>query len=118
MYSFEKLIVWQKAMDFCELIYRESRKFPKEEMFGLTSQLRRASTSISLNIAEGSASDSKREFKRFLKIALGSQYEVVTIIRLCYKFNFLVDENYKKINSDLEEIGRLLHGLINSLSKN
>jgi four helix bundle protein len=84
-------------------------------MFGLTSQLRRAATSIALNISEGSACRSKREFKHFLNIALCSQYEVATIIRLCYRFHFLINENYTKISSTLEEIGRLLHGLINSL---
>lgn len=117
MYNFEKLTVWQKAMDFCELIYEESKKFPKEEMFGLTSQLRRAATSIPLNIAEGSACGSKREFKHFLNIALCSQYEIATIIRLCKRLNFLTEESYTKINNALDEIGKLLHGLINSLIK-
>lgn len=115
MYNFEKLTVWQKAMDFCELIYRETKKFPKEEIFGLTSQLRRATTSIPLNISEGCACSSKREFNRFLNIALGSQYEVVTIIKLCYRLNFLNKESYAKINDAIEEIGKLLHGLIRSL---
>ena len=116
MYNFEKLTVWQKAMDFCELIYKETRKFPREEMFGLTSQLRRAATSIPLNISEGSACYSKREFRHFLNIALCSQYEVATIIRLCRKFNFFTYESYTKISDSLEEIGKLLHGLINSLN--
>lgn len=115
MYNFERLTVWQKAIDFCELIYKESKKFPKEELFGLTSQLRRAATSIPLNIAEGSACGSKREFKRFLNIALCSQYEVATIIRLCKRLNFITEESYIKTNNLSEEIGKLLHGLINSL---
>jgi len=119
MYNFERLTVWQKAMDFCELIYTETNKFPKEEMFGLTSQLRRATTSIPLNISEGSACGSKREFKHFLNIALCSQYEIVSIIRLSKRLNFLTEENYTKISNALDEIGKLLHGLINSLkSKN
>jgi four helix bundle protein len=116
MYNFEKLTVWQKAMDFCELIYKETKEFPKEEMFGLTSQLRRASTSIPLNISEGSACNSKREFKHFLNIALCSQYEIATIIRLCKKLNFFNNESYIKISNALDEIGKLLHGLINSLN--
>jgi four helix bundle protein len=115
MYNFEKLTVWQKTMEFCELIYKESRKFPKEELFGLTSQLRRAATSILLNIAEGSACKSKREFRHFLNIALCSQHETVTIIKLCQKLNFLENDGYIKISNALDEIGKLLHGLINSL---
>lgn len=119
MYNFEKLIVWQKAMDFCELIYKESKGFPKEEIFGLTSQLRRAATSIPLNISEGSACASKREFRRFLNIALGSQYEIVTILRLCKMLNFFSSERHTNIREALDEVGKLLHGLINSLeSKN
>lgn len=116
MYNFEKLTVWQKAMDFCELVYIETKMFPKEEMFGLTSQLRRAATSIALNISEGSACSSKREFKRFLNIALCSQYEIVTITKLCKKLNFFTNETYAEISSALDEIGKLLHGLIKSLS--
>lgn len=102
-------------MDFCELIYKESKGSPKEEMFGLTSQLRRSATSVPLNIAEGSACNSKREFKHFLNIALCSQYEVATIIRLCHRLNLLTNESYTKISRALEEIGKLLHGLIKSL---
>lgn len=116
MYNFEKLTVWQKAMDFCELIYKETKKFPKEELFGITSQLRRAATSIPLNISEGSACNSKREFKHFLNIALCSQYEIATTIRLCKRFNFLSGENYTEVSNALDEIGKLLHGLINSLN--
>lgn len=115
MYNFEKLTVWQKAMDFCELIYKETRSFPREELFGLTSQLRRAATSMPLNIAEGSACSSKREFRHFVNMALCSQYEVATIIRLSKKLGYLKDNSYNDISTLLEEIGRLLHGLINSL---
>jgi len=115
---FKKLIVWQKGMALCELIYKESRGFPKEELFGLTSQLRRAVASIVLNIAEGAACPSKREFKRFLNIALCSQYETVTIVRLCERLCFVNNASSVKINQALDEIGKLLHGLINSLKSN
>ncbi|MFC1709544.1 four helix bundle protein [Candidatus Omnitrophota bacterium] len=115
MYNFEKLTVWQKAMDFCGLIYKESRKFPKEEIFGLTSQLRRAATSIPLNLAEGSGCSSKKEFSRFVNIALRSQYETVTIIKLCKRLNILTNDNYPKISIAVDEIAKLLHGLANSL---
>jgi len=118
MYNFEKLTAWNKAMEFCEVIYNETKHFPKEEIFGLTSQLRRAATSIPLNIAEGSACSSKREFRHFLTIALGSQYEVVTIVRLSKRLEYIKNEAYCKIAELLDEIGKLLHGLINSLSNN
>ncbi|MFA5362654.1 MAG: four helix bundle protein [Candidatus Omnitrophota bacterium] len=117
MYNFEKLIVWQKAMDLCELVYKESKNIPKEELFGLTSQLRRAVTSIPLNISEGTAAGTKREFKRFLNIALCSQYETATIIRLCLRFKYLDNKSYDTINGSLEEVGKLLHGLIRSLQQ-
>ncbi|MDN3515498.1 MAG: four helix bundle protein [Candidatus Brocadia sp.] len=116
MYRFEKLEVWKKAMDFCELIYQKSKIFPKTEVYGLTSQIRRATTSIPLNIAEGSACRTKKEFTQFLTIALRSQYEVVTIIELCYRLNFLLKADSDLLQDKLAEIGRLLQGLINSLN--
>ena len=69
MFNFEKLEVWQKAIDFGDLIYLETRRFPSDERFGLTNQLRRAATSVSSNIAEGSSRSSKNEFARFTEIA-------------------------------------------------
>lgn len=82
MYRFEKLKVWEKAMEFCELVYEKSRNFPKEEMYGLTSQLRRSAASAPLNIAEGSACKTKKEFTQYLTVALRSRYETATIIKL------------------------------------
>ncbi len=110
-------MVWQKAMDLCESVYKESRKFPKDEIFGLTSQFRRASTSILLNISEGSACRTKREFSHFLNIVLRSQYETVAVIKLSRKLNVLDDTSYTKLNNLSEEIGKMLHGLSNSLNK-
>ncbi|MCU0666118.1 MAG: four helix bundle protein [Candidatus Omnitrophica bacterium] len=77
--KFKKLQVWSKAMDFIEQVYLKTSKFPESECYGLTSQIRRASVSIALNIAEGSGSGSDLEFKRFLNIALRSSYEVFTM---------------------------------------
>ena len=78
MFNFEKLEVWQKAIDFGDLVYLETRRFPSDEQFGLTNQLRRAATSVSSNIAEGSSRSSKNEFARFTEIAAGSLFEVVS----------------------------------------
>ena len=115
-YGFEKLIVWQKSMDFCEHVYKATESFPREELFGLTSQLRRASYSIPLNIAEGSASKSKKEFKYFLTIALRSQYECITLLKLSLRLNFLNEDDYSELFKKCDEVGRLLKALIKSQS--
>jgi four helix bundle protein len=78
MFNFEKLEVWQKAIDFADLIYANTRGFPAEERFGLTNQMRRAAVSISSNIAEGCSRGSKTDFARFVEIATGSLFEVVS----------------------------------------
>lgn len=116
-YRFEKLIVWQKAMDFCVKIYEKTKQFPKEEVYGLTSQIRRATTSIPLNIAEGSACKTSKEFMQFLYVALRSQYEVVTIIKLATRLQYFDNAIQQELESDIAEIGRLLQALINSLKK-
>ena len=82
MHAFRKLKVWQRAMDFVAEIYKLSAGFPRTEQFGLTSQIRRAATSIPLNVAEGAGSGSNPEFQRFLSYALRSSYEVMTAWRL------------------------------------
>ena len=78
MFNFEKLDVWQKSIAFADFIYSETRKFPNEERFGLTNQMRRAAVSISSNIAEGSSRSSKSDFARFVEIATGSVFEIVS----------------------------------------
>lgn len=87
-FKFEKLIVWQKALDLADAVYQMTVKcFPKEEMYVLTSQIRRAADSVSLNIAEGSTGQSNAEFTRFLNIALRSDVEVVGCLYLGRKRN-------------------------------
>ena len=78
MFNFEKLDVWQKAIQFADLIYKLTKSFPDDERFGLTSQMRRAAVSISSNIAEGSARHSRNDYARFVEIAAGSIFEVVS----------------------------------------
>lgn len=117
MYNFEKLIVWQKAIELCEIIYKCTKAFPKEELFGLTAQMRRAAVSIPLNIAEGSACRTRKEFNHFLHIALGSQFELITTIKLSYKLGFLTQANYINIMNKADEVGKLLHGIISSFDK-
>ena len=115
MYRFEKLDVWQKAMEFSKLVYEKSKKFPKEETYGITSQLRRAVTSIPLNIAEGSACQTTKEFIQFLTFALRSQYETVTVIKLAHLLEFLDASDYRELEAKIAEVGRLLQGMLNSL---
>lgn len=116
-YGFEKLNVWQKAMDFCEEIYKVTKDFPNEEWYGLTSQVRRASVSISSNIAEGSASRSKKEFKYFLNIARRSQFECISLLKLAKKLNFLNENKFAELYDCCDEVGKLLNALIKSLNK-
>lgn len=116
MFKFEKLAVWQKAIDFADLVYSESQIFPAEERFGLTNQIRRAATSISSNIAEGCAR-SDPDYARFVGYATGSLYEVITQAIIARRRRFLVEPAFEKIYQDAEEIGRMLSGLRASLEK-
>lgn len=115
MYSFEKLKVWKAAMGFCGQVYKATSDFPSSELYGLTSQLRRASASIPLNIAEGSSVGSKREFVRFLRIAMRSEYELATALKLARMLKYLDDETCKELESDLANVGRMLRGLMRSV---
>jgi|SRR3954465_4662870 four helix bundle protein len=115
MFNFEKLDVWQKAIDFADVIYNETRAFPSEERFGLTNQIRRASISISSNIAEGSSRSSKNDFARFTQIAAGSVFEVVSQGFIARRQSFLSEDQLRRIYADAEELSRMLSGLRRSL---
>ena len=115
MFNFEKLEVRQKAIDFTDLVYNETRAFPTEERFGLTNQLRRAAISISSNIAEGSSRSSRNDFARFAEIAAGSVFEVVSQAFIAQRQNFLGEDQFRKIYADAEELSRMLSGLRKSL---
>ena len=106
--SFKDLVVWQKAMDLSVAVYQITKNFPKEEIFGLTSQMRRASVSIASNIAEGEGRKSKREFAHFLGIALGSKAELETQMLLCEKVGLLKGDVLQKVQSLLNEVGKML----------
>jgi four helix bundle protein len=115
MFNFEKLDVWQKAIDFADLIYNETRKFPAEERFGLTNQLRRAAVSISSNIAEGASRSSKTDFARFTEIAAGSVFEAVSQAFIARRQSFLNEQQFRGIYGNAEELSRMLSGLRKSL---
>jgi four helix bundle protein len=111
MFRFERLAVWQKAIDFADVIYTLTRGFPADERFGLTSQMRRAAVSISSNIAEGSSRLSQNDFARFLEIATGSLFEVVSQSVIGKRQGFLTEDGYLQIYTAAEEQGKMLSGL-------
>jgi len=115
MFNFEKLDVWQKAISFADLIYARTRGFPPDERFGLTTQMRRAAVSISSNIAEGTSRLSKADFARFVEIATGSLFEIVSQSFIGKAQGFLTDEQFQEIYLAAEEQGRMLSGLRKSL---
>ena len=115
MFNFEKLDVWHRAIDFADFVYSVTRTFPGDERFGLTNQMRRAAVSISSNIAEGTSRASKNDFARFIEIATGSVFEVVSQSVISRRQNFLSEEMYKRLYAAAEEQSRMLSGLRRSL---
>ena len=116
MFNFEKLDVWQKAIDFADLVYNFTRTFPADERFGLTNQMRRAAVSIASNIAEGTSRISQADFRRFIEIATGSVFEVMSQAFLSRRQGFLNDEHFRVMYNAAEEVGRMLSGLRKSLN--
>jgi four helix bundle protein len=112
--NYRDLIVWQKAMDLVENVYRATRLFPKDELYGLTSQIRRAAVFVPSNIAEGQGRGGEPEMVRFLRIAHGSLREVETQILIAQRLGYLDLEQTQKLIEQAAEVGRLLNGLIRS----
>ena len=117
IFSFEKLIVWQKARELSKVIYQTTKHFPEDEHFGLISQMRRCSISISSNIAEGTGRHSNKDKARFTEIAYGSTLELLNQAILSNDLEFPSDANYKEIRSYLKEITAMLDALYKSLLK-
>jgi four helix bundle protein len=114
-FKFEKLLVWQKAVDLSDAVNQLTKKFPKEEMYVLTSQIRRAADSVSLNIAEGSTGQTNPEFNRFLGYALRSDIEVVACIYLAKRRGYMENGEFDRIYKMCEEILVMINSLRNSL---
>jgi four helix bundle protein len=114
--KYRDLIVWQRAVELAEGVYLESRQFPKEEIYGLTSQIRRAAVSIASNIAEGHGRNSRGEFKQFLGYALGSLAELETQIILATRFSYLTPNASDRLLKICEEVSKMLNGLKKTLS--
>jgi four helix bundle protein len=115
--NYRDLIAWQKAMDLVEQVYRVTKRFPREELYGLTSQLRRAVVSVPSNIAEGQGRTSAKEFQQFLSIAHGSLREVETQLMIANRLAYLPAEALNLLLELAAEVGRLTQGLLKSLAK-
>ncbi|MEA2205293.1 MAG: hypothetical protein QOE77_2069 [Blastocatellia bacterium] len=114
--NYQELIAWQKAMDLVEAVYNASRHFPREETYALTNQIRRAAVSVPSNIAEGQGRRTTADFLRHLSIAYGSLREVETQILIAARLGYATRETTSGVMDLAGEVGRLLNGLMTSLS--
>ncbi|WP_183576998.1 four helix bundle protein [Mucilaginibacter sp. X5P1] len=114
-FKFEKLLVWQKAVDLSSDIHTLTKTFPKDELFVLTAQIKRAADSVSLNIAEGSTGQSNAEFNKFLGYALRPDIEVVGCLYLAQKRDLIKEDTFRKLYQQCEEILVMLNSLRNTL---
>jgi four helix bundle protein len=113
--SSRNLKVWQLAMVLVEDVYRVTTAFPVQERFGLTSQLRRAAVSVPSNVGEGKRRKRQKAFAHHLDIALGSQGELEVQLEIAKRVGFLRDKHYARLQSQTEEVGRMLNGLLSSI---
>jgi four helix bundle protein len=111
------LLAWQKSMDLIESAYGIARRFPKEEMFALSNQLRRSTVSVPANIAEGQSRGSPGDFRRFLSIALGSLREAETLVLIARRVSHIDEVELQGFLCQSAEVGRLINGLLNSLAR-
>lgn len=117
MFGFEKLDVWQRAIDFADHLYDATEGFPKDETFGLRSQIRRAGVSVAGNIAEGWGRTSTKEFIRFTEISYGSILETVSHMTIAQRRRFITEIAHNEIYSEAEELAKMMSGFRKSLEK-
>ncbi len=115
--SYKDLVVWKKSMGLVMQVYRVSRKFPKEETYGLTSQMRRSAVSVPSNIAEGSGRRSSGEFRQFLIQARGSLLELETQLQIAENLDYLKTQQAEELTAMTGEVGRMLNGLLDYLNR-
>ncbi len=118
MSSYKELVVWQKAFNLAKLVYQLTRAFPKEELYGLVSQMRRAAVAIVSNIAEGSTRRGKKEFAQFLYVSYGSGAELETQLLLAKELKYIGTEQYEKASRLLTEVMKILNALVHKLVTN
>lgn len=112
MKTYKDLIVWQKAYSLAVSIYKITKKFPLNEIYGLTSQLRRASVSVASNLAEGSKRGTKKDFAQFIRIAQGSTSEIETQLMIAKEIDYLNEKDFNLLMDELNQISRMLTGLL------
>ncbi len=117
MKSHKDLEVWQQAIDLAELVYEVTKKYPKEELYGLTSQMRRCAVSIASNIAEGAARQGNKEFLQFLYTAVGSATELDTQIEISKRIHVMDNGSLKELQEMTTRITMMIHGLIRSIKR-
>ena len=115
--SYRELEVWQKAMDLVIECYRTGERFPKSELYGLTSQLQRAAVSVPANIAEGQGRSHTKEFLNHLSIAYGSLMEGETHLLIAYRLNYIERSSLESLLDKCAEVGRMLNGLVSALNR-
>jgi len=115
IFTYKDLIVWQKAMDLVVNIYRLTETFPRQEVYGLTSQMRRCAVSIPSNIAEGRRRGSRKDYRQFLLIAYASGSELETQLEIAKRLNFYSNQDYPIVESLLDEIMRMLNKILSLL---
>ncbi|WP_308991239.1 four helix bundle protein [Mariniflexile litorale] len=113
--TFRKLLIWQKSMTLVTEIYKEVKTFPSDELYALTSQIKRSATSIPSNIAEGYGREGLKDYLRFLNIALSSLFELQTQMEIAYNLKYLKEENFNALYENSREIERMLTSFIKKI---
>lgn len=114
--SYKDLLVWQKGIDLVNVVYHETGKFPKEELYGLTSQIRRAAVSIPANIAEGWGRDSTKNYLQFLKISRGSLFELETMLIICFNQKYINESTLHLLLPSINELSKMLNSMMTKLN--
>ena len=114
-HTFRKLLVWKKSMTLVTQIYNDVKGFPSDELYALTSQIKRSATSIPSNIAEGYGREGTKDYLRFLNIALSSLFELQTQLEIAYNLKFLKESSFNKLYEDTREIERMLTSFIRKI---
>ena len=117
MHNFKKLEIWKRSVDLVTEIYLLTQVYPKEEIFGLTAQTRRAATSIPLNISEGSAKSSNKDFARFLEMAVGSSFELETALIVACNLEYINSNVLEEKQAKVNELQRMINAFKDSLDK-
>lgn len=117
MKNFKNLKVWQRGIELVVDVYKKTNNFPNEELYGLTSQIKRSAISIPSNIAEGAGRGSNKEFSRFLDISLGSSFELETQIILAHELEFITDNDFNTLTDKVQEEQKMITGLQKSINR-